>query len=209
MASAASLGIARFNRQTLIGGGYELVNRSTFEPNPDYFAALMWSKLVGTAALNVRQVLPASQAGDFLRTYAFCARKDGISAPKHPIDHSIVVLALNFSPTQAVNISIPQLAITSSRKQVTAQRRVWYIRSALAGTGVSAAKELRASSVALKTPNGSWEVLRLAEGQSAPSLPSLEGVREDAQSSFTLQSQSYAFAVLDGLAPQACDSVGE
>ena len=26
MASAASLGIARFNRQTLIGGGYELVN---------------------------------------------------------------------------------------------------------------------------------------------------------------------------------------
>jgi heparanase 1 len=73
MGAAASLGIARFNRQTLVGGGYELVNRSTLEPNPDYFAAMLWRKLVGAAALRV-EISPLAARGRDVRAYAFCAR---------------------------------------------------------------------------------------------------------------------------------------
>ncbi len=40
---ASVLGYRRFLRSTLIGGDYELIDRNTLEPNPDYFIAYMWS----------------------------------------------------------------------------------------------------------------------------------------------------------------------
>lgn len=218
MASAATLGIARFNRQTFIGGGYEMINRSTFEPNPDYFAALLWSKLVGTAALHVQQFSPPSFStplavvDDVLRAYAFCSGETGgISATSHSRqtgDGDVVIIALNFSPTAIVNVSLPQSSLTTSAgPPVATQRRVWYVRSALAGYGVPAGQALLASSVALKTGNGSWDVLRLhGDGSSSPSLPLLQGVTENRHAFLSLQPQSYAFAVLEGLAPQACSS---
>eukprot|EP01045_Picozoa_sp_COSAG04_P011901 COSAG04_NODE_781_length_10327_cov_151.194466_11_plen_198_part_00 len=60
----ASLGHAVFARQTLVGGNYELLRCSSgqdtgpepgagcdFEPHPDYWVALLWHRLMGTAAL--------------------------------------------------------------------------------------------------------------------------------------------------------------
>ena len=38
--------------QAFIGGNYELVNRTTFLPNPDYFAALLWQQLCGNIILS-------------------------------------------------------------------------------------------------------------------------------------------------------------
>ncbi|KAK6126911.1 hypothetical protein DH2020_039341 [Rehmannia glutinosa] len=34
-------------RQTLIGGNYGLLNTTTFVPNPDYYSALLWHRLMG------------------------------------------------------------------------------------------------------------------------------------------------------------------
>ncbi|KAL4564046.1 hypothetical protein LXL04_028096 [Taraxacum kok-saghyz] len=34
-------------RQTLVGGNYGLLNTTTFEPNPDYYSALLWHRLMG------------------------------------------------------------------------------------------------------------------------------------------------------------------
>ncbi|XP_027331645.1 heparanase-like protein 1 [Abrus precatorius] len=77
------LGIAsRYNtkvycRQTLIGGNYGLLNTTTFTPNPDYYSALLWQRLMG------KSVLAASSDvfSPSLRIYAHCSKgRDGITS---------------------------------------------------------------------------------------------------------------------------------
>ncbi|XP_076945869.1 heparanase-like protein 1 [Bidens hawaiensis] len=61
-------------RQTLIGGN--LLNKTTFMPNPDYYSALLWDRLMGTGVLAVDRVNIAPH----LRTYAHCSKgKPGIT----------------------------------------------------------------------------------------------------------------------------------
>ncbi|XP_059285537.1 heparanase-like protein 3 [Lycium ferocissimum] len=57
-------------RQTLIGGNYGLLNTTTFVPNPDYYSALLWHRLMG------RNVLSTSFSGTKkIRAYAHCAKE--------------------------------------------------------------------------------------------------------------------------------------
>ncbi|OMO71980.1 Glycoside hydrolase, family 79 [Corchorus olitorius] len=62
-------------RQAFIGGNYAMLNTTTFIPNPDYYSALLWHRLMGSRVLRVNQdVLP------YLRVYSHCAKqKPGIS----------------------------------------------------------------------------------------------------------------------------------
>ncbi|KAB2064187.1 hypothetical protein ES319_A09G003800v1 [Gossypium barbadense] len=59
-----------FCRQTLIGGNYALLNTATFIPNPDYYGAVLWHRLMGSIVLAVTQV-----SNPNLRVYAHCAKK--------------------------------------------------------------------------------------------------------------------------------------
>ncbi|TYI08695.1 hypothetical protein ES332_A09G018300v1 [Gossypium tomentosum] len=64
-----------FCRQTLIGGNYALLNTTTSIPNPDYYGALLWHRLMGNTVLAVTQEFNPN-----LRVYAHCAKKKpGIS----------------------------------------------------------------------------------------------------------------------------------
>ncbi|PPR99142.1 hypothetical protein GOBAR_AA21533 [Gossypium barbadense] len=64
-----------FCRQTLIGGNYALLNTTTSIPNPDYYGALLWHRLMGSTVLAVTQ-----ESNPNLRVYAHCANKKlGIS----------------------------------------------------------------------------------------------------------------------------------
>lgn len=56
-------------RQTLIGGNYGLLNKTTFVPNPDYYSALLWHQLMGKGVLLVDR-----NASSFLRSYAHCSK---------------------------------------------------------------------------------------------------------------------------------------
>lgn len=105
----------------------------------------------------------------------------------------VVILGLNLSPSQTVNLALPGAG----------SRRSWYVRSALAGNA-SAAAALRSSSVALMAAGGSWEMLQLEGTMADPKLPALDGVAEAAGVAMVLEPQSYAFTVLSGLAPGAC-----
>ncbi|KAH1227903.1 Heparanase-like protein 1 [Glycine max] len=40
-------------RQTLIGGNYGLLNATTFAPNPDYYSAVLWHRLMGKKVLAI------------------------------------------------------------------------------------------------------------------------------------------------------------
>ncbi|XP_074572550.1 heparanase-like protein 2 [Curcuma longa] len=62
-------------RQTLIGGNYGLLDTSTFIPNPDYYSALLWHRLMGKRVLSID-----ISGSSYLRAYAHCTkRKAGVT----------------------------------------------------------------------------------------------------------------------------------
>ncbi|KAG7021220.1 Heparanase-like protein 3 [Cucurbita argyrosperma subsp. argyrosperma] len=67
---SAAFDTKTYCRQTLIGGNYGLLNTTTFEPNPDYYSALLWHRLMG------RNVLSTSFNGTKkIRAYAHCSKQ--------------------------------------------------------------------------------------------------------------------------------------
>jgi len=75
----ATLGVRRMMRQTLAGGYYALVdwNSTLWEPRPDYYAAVLHKRLVGTGVLSAAaRPQPGPVNGTLLRAYAQCARED-------------------------------------------------------------------------------------------------------------------------------------
>ena len=73
LGSYAKNGFGLFSRQALIGGNYELINRTTLMPTPDYYGLLLFRQLVGGTALESAVASPA--AG--VRAHAFCALGGG------------------------------------------------------------------------------------------------------------------------------------
>lgn len=57
-------------RHTLSGAIYGLVDDATLRPNPDYWASVLWKRLMGPAVLAVERV----SGSDLVRAYAACAR---------------------------------------------------------------------------------------------------------------------------------------
>ncbi|KAL9243260.1 hypothetical protein vseg_017169 [Gypsophila vaccaria] len=66
---AATYNTKVYCRQTLVGGNYGLLNTTTFAPNPDYYGALLWNRLMGTKVLHVD--IAATRK---LRSYAHCTK---------------------------------------------------------------------------------------------------------------------------------------
>ncbi|OIW15133.1 hypothetical protein TanjilG_14132 [Lupinus angustifolius] len=74
-------------RQSLIGGNYCLLNTTNFIPNPDYYSALLWHRLMG------RGVLSTTFTGTSkIRAYAHCAKQSkGITILLMNLDNSTAV----------------------------------------------------------------------------------------------------------------------
>jgi heparanase 1 len=62
-----------FCRQTIIGGNYELVNKTTRTPNPDWYVARLWKDAMGPASF------AASSNDSDVRVYAHCAPAGGVT----------------------------------------------------------------------------------------------------------------------------------
>nr|GEX82261.1 heparanase-like protein 3 [Tanacetum cinerariifolium] len=72
---ASSYDTKTYCRQTLIGGNYGLLNTDTFAPNPDYYSALLWHRLMGRRVLSTR-----FRGTKKIRSYAHCSKhSDGIT----------------------------------------------------------------------------------------------------------------------------------
>jgi heparanase len=65
---AARLGQPVVVRQTLAGSDYGLVDDATMAPRPDYWASVLWKRLMGTNVLDVQ----TSTDDAFVRVYAHC-----------------------------------------------------------------------------------------------------------------------------------------
>lgn len=76
-----------FVRQTLSGSDYGLITDSTMQPNPDYWAAVMWRRLMGVRMLRPSTLgLPGR-----VRVFASCSPRGG----------GTTLLALNLDPHSA------------------------------------------------------------------------------------------------------------
>merc|ERR1719460_2776962 len=59
LSQAAKTGHGAMCRQCLVGGNYSLLDQlNGFRPNPDWWTALLWKRLMGTTMLAVSQVMP-------------------------------------------------------------------------------------------------------------------------------------------------------
>ncbi|XP_057949309.1 heparanase-like protein 2 [Malania oleifera] len=80
-----------FCRQALIGGNYGLLNTTTFIPNPDYYGALLWHRLMGKNVLSATH-----RSSPYLRAYSHCS-KDSLG---------ITVILINMSNSTTFDISV-------------------------------------------------------------------------------------------------------
>jgi len=90
-------------RQGIVGSDYGLLDPTHLTPRPDYWASLLWQRLMGP------RVLRLERSGDdpWLRAYAHCAA-DRPSGPGGP--NELTLLLLNVHPDRPAEARLAQLA---------------------------------------------------------------------------------------------------
>ncbi|KAK4430057.1 Heparanase-like protein 2 [Sesamum alatum] len=169
-----------FCRQALIGGNYALLNTTSFIPNPDYYGALLWHRLMG------KQVLSASHNGSpYLRAYSHCSKKT----------HGISVLLINMSNSTTFELSVmddlnlyPEEYSPSGYSTYTGQREEYHL--------TPKDGNIQSDVVLLNgTP------LKLTESSD---IPAMDPQVVDAASPITVRPDSIVFATLTGFKAPAC-----
>jgi Glycosyl hydrolase family 79, N-terminal domain len=89
----AKLGVKVVMHNTLVGSDYGLLDEKTFTPRPNYWAALLWRRLMGATVLE-----SGISIQEGLHVYAHCLRR----APG-----GVVVLVINNDKTAARTLSVP------------------------------------------------------------------------------------------------------
>lgn len=86
---SASYDTKTYCRQSLIGGNYGLLNTTNFLPNPDYYSALLWHRLMGSGVLST-----TFSGTNKIRAYAHCAKQSkGITILLINLDNNTTVEA--------------------------------------------------------------------------------------------------------------------
>lgn len=84
-------------RQTLSGSNYGMIDDVTLDPRPDYWASVLWRRLMGRRVLDVHR----SEVDDLVRVYAHCSyQRPG----------AVTVLAINLDEENDVRIEIDGLS---------------------------------------------------------------------------------------------------
>ncbi|CAL0307095.1 unnamed protein product [Lupinus luteus] len=107
-------------RQTLIGGNYGLLDTKTFMPNPDYYSALLWHRLMG------RRVLETSFVGTKkIRVYAHCAKQSkGITVLLLNLGNQTTVeakLGITFAPIPSDSTKREEYHLTAKSLDIHSQ----------------------------------------------------------------------------------------
>lgn len=100
----AQRGVQVIFHNTLASSEYGLLDQNTYTPRPNYWAALLWRRLMGTAVLDPGPSQP------MLHLYAQCLRN-------HP--GGVTVLAINTSRTAPASVNLP---MASERFTLTAPK---------------------------------------------------------------------------------------
>jgi len=96
LATLAQKGVQVVMHNTLASSDYGLLNEDTFDPRPDYWAALLWNRTMGTVVLH-----PGMAKDQPLRVYGQCSKvgKGGVT-----------LLVMNTDTTHEQTITLPKAA---------------------------------------------------------------------------------------------------
>ena len=104
-ASLAQHGVKVIMHNTLASSDYGLLDENTFEPRPNYWAARLWRKLMGTTVLS-----PGTPPAPDVYAYAHCLQS-------HP--GSVALLVINADQQRSYEITLP---VDTERYTLTAKR---------------------------------------------------------------------------------------
>jgi hypothetical protein len=104
LGSLAKLGVQVHMHNTLAASDYGLLDENTYEPRPNYWAALLWHRLMGTTVLD-----PGAPPAPDLHVYAQCLRNR---------PGGVALLVINAGRDQAQSLKIP---MASERYTLTAR----------------------------------------------------------------------------------------
>ncbi|KAK6912599.1 Glycoside hydrolase, family 79 [Dillenia turbinata] len=198
---ASTYNTKTYCRQTLIGGNYGLLNTTTFAPNPDYYSALLWHRLMG------RNVLSTGFSGtDKIRAYAHCS-KQSIHIILM-IQQGITVLLINLdgNTTAEVRVSTENGPVNSNLTQHNQSQRTNFARIPRASKISGKTREeyhLTAKDGDLQSRimllNGK-ELILTPTGE----IPSLVPIQASPSDSINVAPYSIVFAHIPGLSAPAC-----
>ncbi|KAG6557785.1 hypothetical protein Mapa_000552 [Marchantia paleacea] len=187
-----------FCRQSFIGGHYGLVD-ANFNPNPDYYGALLWRQLMGRGVL----VVDIINGTNDVRAYAHCQKdKKG----------GLALLVLNYSNTTKHNLDVSLLGFSTPTELHNYRKLVADEECETA----SCHKDTEGSSGSLRLEyhmspaNGmitSQTVLLNGQPlQITPSgqVPTLSPMSVDSSSPISLDPLTYAYVVISNANAPAC-----
>lgn len=93
----AQKGVKAVMVNTLVSSDYGLVDEDTLEPRPNYWAALLWKRTMGTTVLD-----PGLKADPPIRAYAHCAVQG---------HGAVALLVINTNKEAQANIQLPMTAL--------------------------------------------------------------------------------------------------
>jgi len=96
LATLAQKSVQAVRHNTLASSDYGMLNEDTFEPRPNYWAALLWNRTMGAVVLD-----PGMPKDQPLRIYAQCSKAG---------KGSVTVLALNTDTANEQSFALPQQA---------------------------------------------------------------------------------------------------
>ncbi|GAB2209460.1 hypothetical protein Droror1_Dr00026676 [Drosera rotundifolia] len=186
-------------RQTLIGGNYGLLDTATFVPNPDYYSALLWHRLMGKTVLSV-----SSDASPYLRSYAHCSKGRA----------GVTLLLINLSKQTSFILTVQNsknIALHMSNSTVQNDSSVDHIKKTVSWVGSKASSgQLKREEYHLSPQNGhlqSRTVLLNGERlviSDTGDIPSLNPVLVNVNSLLYISPMSIAFIVFPNFDAPAC-----
>lgn len=200
---AARFDTKSYCRQSLVGGNYGLLNTTTFQPNPDYYSALLWHRLMGT------EVLAVTFSGtNKIRAYAHCAR----DSP------GITLLLINLSGNATARVSVTAqgaAAAHAHRHRHDARkhgggRKFRHVHvPGFAGGGEAAAGAVRHEYHLTPKDGDLTSQVVLLNGRAlatdaAGNIPALEAVEVDAARPIAVTPYSIVFARVPHFSAPAC-----
>ncbi|GJN00769.1 hypothetical protein PR202_ga17976 [Eleusine coracana subsp. coracana] len=182
-------------RQSLIGGNYGLLNTTTFQPNPDYYSALLWHRLMGT------KVLATTFSGsNKIRAYAHCAR----NSP------GITLLLINLSGNTTTHVSVTSAATTHKQGVKKHSRKTKHVHVPGGFTGFAEAAGSMRNEYHLTPKDGNLQSqIMLLNGRALATdadgnIPRFEAVKVDAARPITVAPYSIVFSHIPHFSAPAC-----
>eukprot|EP00117_Sycon_ciliatum_P043851 scpid77212/ scgid31700/ Heparanase-like protein 3 len=177
LGSLAQNGVVTFARSTMIGGWYEMINKTSFEPNPDYFLALFWGRLMGR--VHLKTSVDASTA---VRGFASC-RALGGAASNAGAGAGITVALYNSGNTTTETVTLSGLKFDGSGAAVSSVET--HVRTSGSSQFSWYAEMLQSS--------GDWAKLAVGSDGTPGEYPGVTTSKSASKITVDLQPMSYAF----------------